>query len=421
MSRRWGRAGAAGGYASDRNDGIKGEKGAGKASLQSTEKGGGKGKAKGAKGAKGQSSKGKGGGKNSSKGGNKPTDAPDFFWAEPGTPIGDFEVVSLLGTGTFSRVFKVAHRSGKDKIEYAAKVMEAHSQYIQYESDGQKEAERLEWLQRDDSNDQHGTLRILSHFALEHNGAPYRALVLEMLECSLHDFVKRNRYRGFSIRVVQEMARQLISTLNFLHSRRLTHTDIKHKNTMMRSGAADEINDASRWPLQVQRAQQTDRSPYLQPRDTLVKFIDYGNATLADEPHCQPIHTKQFRAPECLCSKEWSENSDTWCLACTLYFVYAGDLLFNTHDTQEHMAKIDSLFGPFPAWLSSKRFSSSPGTGDLSGICSEHKGFESLLRAMFVVDPRERGHAKELLTHSFLKDPPPDQRRSSCAQAADID
>ena len=69
-----------------------------------------------------------------------------------------------------------------------------------------------------------------------------------------------------------------------------------------------------------------------------------GNATHTDEPHAHPIHTKQFRAPEVLLEYgEWNESSDLWCIACVLYYLYTGTLLFNTHDTFAHLAMMEQV------------------------------------------------------------------------------
>ena len=52
-------------------------------------------------------------------------------------------------------------------------------------------------------------------------------MVFECLGPSLYDFLKGQKYHPFPIQCVREFARQILETLEFLHSFRLIHTDLK--------------------------------------------------------------------------------------------------------------------------------------------------------------------------------------------------
>ena len=52
-------------------------------------------------------------------------------------------------------------------------------------------------------------------------------MVFECLGPSLYDFLKGQKYHPFPIRCVRDFAKQLLETLEYLHSFQLIHTDLK--------------------------------------------------------------------------------------------------------------------------------------------------------------------------------------------------
>jgi hypothetical protein len=51
---------------------------------------------------------------------------------------------------------------------------------------------------------------------------------------------------------------------------------------------------------------------------------------------------------------EWNEKSDVWSIACILSELYSGELLFPTHDNEEHLTLIEKLCGPIPFRMADK-------------------------------------------------------------------
>eukprot|EP00668_Euglena_longa_P012733 GGOE01015210.1.p1 GENE.GGOE01015210.1~~GGOE01015210.1.p1 ORF type:complete len:432 (+),score=123.70 GGOE01015210.1:91-1386(+) len=376
----------------------------------SPSKGGGKGKGKG---------KGKGGR------GLKPADEGNFYEPPPGTVLhGVYRVESMLGSGTFSRVIDVVDTT--DGCHYACKVMAPLQHYLQYTSDGQKEGDLLARLAEEDTSGEAGMLRFKEYFTTrDPSGATWYCLVMERMDCSLHDFLRKNGDMGLEIRTIQHIALRLLRSAAFLHERQLTHTDIKHKNAMLVSAAHRVVTDPAHFPAQVRPRHGAGKPrPFLQLVDSEVKIIDYGNVTHTEEPHAQPIHTKQFRCPEVLLEcEQWDEKSDLWCIACVLHYLYTGALLFNTHDTNLHLALIEKVLGPFPEEMlhSSRRYRTVQGLPVqrwLRGasmpqevaecrsledtILPAHKSFASLLRGLFALVPALRLPASEALAHPFF-------------------
>jgi serine/threonine protein kinase len=48
---------------------------------------------------------------------------------------------------------------------------------------------------------------------------------------------------------------------------------------------------------------------------------------------------------------EWNEKSDVWSIACIFAELYTGELLFPTHDNEEHLALLEKSCGPIPFWM----------------------------------------------------------------------
>ena len=61
------------------------------------------------------------------------------------------------------------------------------------------------------------------------------------------------------------------------------------------------------------------------------------------------INTRQYRSPEVIleCGR-WDNRNDIWSIACILIDLYTGELLFRTHNNQEHLSLIEKVCGHYP-------------------------------------------------------------------------
>jgi serine/threonine protein kinase len=83
------------------------------------------------------------------------------------------------------------------------------------------------------------------------------------------------------------------------------------------------------------------------PESTHIKVIDFGGACFDDAKKSAVINTRQYRAPEVMLGTGWSMPSDIWSLGCILAELYQGELLFPTHNNNEHLALMEHVIGPF--------------------------------------------------------------------------
>ena len=74
-------------------------------------------------------------------------------------------------------------------------------------------------------------------------------LVFEPLGKSLYDFIKDNKYKGFEIGDLREIASQSLKAIEFLHSINLTHTDLKPENILLKNDKFEAITDEARFPI----------------------------------------------------------------------------------------------------------------------------------------------------------------------------
>ena len=216
-------------------------------------------------------------------------------------------------------------------------------------------------------------------------------MVFECLGPSLYDFLKGQKYHPFPIQCVRDFARQLLETLEFLHSFRLIHTDLKVRTRVgyilvrytlfyrtkpkiicqalcivlffIVSVLTDILCFAifliacfvdfydRKQPeniLLLNGRQIPQRGGYSIPESTRIKVIDFGGATYDNEKKSSIVNTRQYRAPEVILGVGWSMPSDLWSIGCILAELYQGELLFATHDNIEHLALIERVIGPFP-------------------------------------------------------------------------
>ena len=64
------------------------------------------------------------------------------------------------------------------------------------------------------------------------------------------------------------------------------------------------------------------------------------------------VVTRPYRAPELLMgSRDYGASVDMWSAGCILAELIKGRLLFETHDSHEHLALMERAFGTFPEWM----------------------------------------------------------------------
>ncbi|KAA1088630.1 dual specificity protein kinase kns1 [Puccinia graminis f. sp. tritici] len=232
--------------------------------------------------------------------------------------LGDHRFVKLLGQGTFGKVVQATDlhapidRSGRRK-EVAVKVIRAVQKY----RDASKiEIKVLNLLRERDPDNVNKCIHLLDVF----DYCNHICIVTELLSLSVFDFLKDNQYSPFPASHIQSFAKQLLSSVAFLHELRLVHTDLKPENIL--------LLDASSHLISTKRGANKSKKVL---RCSDIRLIDFGSATFEDEYHASVVSTRHYRAPEII-----------------LIEFFTGEALFQTHENLEHLAMMEAVFGPMP-------------------------------------------------------------------------
>jgi len=88
-----------------------------------------------------------------------------------------------------------------------------------------------------------------------------------------------------------------------------------------------------------------------------IKIVDLGNACWTHKHFTEDIQTRQYRSPEVLLGANYDTSADMWSLACIVFELLTGDLMFDPragkswNREEDHLALIIELLGDFPKTL----------------------------------------------------------------------
>ena len=164
--------------------------------------------------------------------------------------------------------------------------------------------------------------------------------------------------------------------------------------------------------------------------DITVKVVDLGNACWVHKHFSEDIQTRQYRSAEVILGVGYDTPADIWSLACLIFELATGDLLFDPRSSstyerdEDHLALMMELLGPVPRrfWVKGKYsrdiFNRK---GELKNIKDlkfwpledvlrekysfddeEAELFASFLTAMLDFDTERRLTAAEALKHPWL-------------------
>ena len=212
-----------------------------------------------------------------------------------------YKIKKEIGTGGFATVFKCFDQINQNNV--AIKMFNSNSDaWIEYK--------KMKCIERR-SNFQHKNLmRMLTQFADEE----YKYCIVYKLLGP--DVEKAMKVKKFEIEEVRLMAYQLVSTIKFLHDRRIAHTDIKPANIMLEKNYFNK-----------------DSKDFNNP-DIIV--ADFGSASIDEDLKHETVTTLPYRAPEVLMGAKWDYSCDVWSIGCTIFEIFTGEKLFKgIYDEEE--------------------------------------------------------------------------------------
>ncbi|KAI9781572.1 MAG: dual specificity protein kinase kns1 [Peltula sp. TS41687] len=362
----------------------------------------------------------------------KVDDEDGHYMVRPDTTLTDrYEISRLLGQGTFGKVVEAWDR--RRQVKCAIKIIRSVQKY--------RDASRIELrvlatLAANDKENRNKCIHLRDCFDYRN----HICIVTDLLGQSVFDFLKSNAFVPFPNSHIQSFARQLFTSVAFLHDLNLIHTDLKPENILLVDSSYQTFTYNRQIPSSSTTVARSSRHRRVL-LDTEIRLIDFGSATFEDEYHSSVVSTRHYRAPEIILGLGWSYPCDIWSIGCILVEFFTGDALFQTHDNLEHLAMMESVCGgKIESKLIRQVNHSGRGHGAnpaskffrrqlldypnnettkaskkyvkamkrLHDIIPEttrfNKLFLDLLRRIFLYDPKARITAKDALRHPWFKE-----------------
>uniref|UniRef100_A0A674JL41 Homeodomain interacting protein kinase 4 n=1 Tax=Terrapene triunguis TaxID=2587831 RepID=A0A674JL41_9SAUR len=201
-----------------------------------------------------------------------------------------FDVIEILGKGTFGEVVKSWRRSTGVMVAIKILKNDAYRRRII-----KNELKLLQTMAGVDSEESH----IIQFHKFFHDEMKFY-LVFELLEQNLFDFQKENNFSPLPVKHIRTVTAQVLKALAKLKELSIIHTDLKPENIM--------LVDQMRYPFRV-------------------KVIDFGSASIFNEVRYvkEPyIQSRFYRAPEILLGLPFCEKVDVWSLGCIMAELHLG-------------------------------------------------------------------------------------------------
>lgn len=228
-----------------------------------------------------------------------------------------YKSVAFLGKGVYSTVFQGLDLETNEEV--AIKILRNND--IMKKS-GQREVEYLRKLAESDTENKHFLSRMKSHFM--HKG--HLCIVFPQESMNLRQalvmFGKENgKPVGFNLKAVRIYAYQLLMGLKLLKKNQILHSDIKPDNILVNS------------------------------KRNLIKLSDLGSVVEVSDvinTRIDELVSRYYRAPEIALGLEYDYQIDLWSVACTLYELATGKVLFESKNNNHMLFLHMQLKGPFP-------------------------------------------------------------------------
>ncbi|GJP42943.1 hypothetical protein CLOM_g2465 [Closterium sp. NIES-68] len=154
---------------------------------------------------------------------------------------GRYRVVKKLGWGHFSTVWLAWDETEKRYV--ALKVQKSASHYTESALD---EIQLLRQVADSDPRNDKCVVRLLDHFRHSGPHGSHVCMVFESLGENLLSLIRRFRYRGLPVPAVRQLARHILTGLDYLHRQlSIIHTDLKPENVLLVRSIDDQLGIGS--------------------------------------------------------------------------------------------------------------------------------------------------------------------------------
>jgi len=297
-----------------------------------------------------------------------------------------FEILNILGKGSFGQVLKVFDY--KENRPMALKVIRNKKRF---HHQALVEVKILDHLRVHDPDDQYNMVRMEEYFYFRN----HLCITFELLSINLYEFIKNNNFQGVSLGLIRRFAIQLLTSLKYLYRERIIHCDLKPENILLKS-----------------------------PTKSGIKVIDFGSSCFDDERIYTYIQSRFYRSPEVILGISYGRAIDSWSFGCILAELYTGLPLFPGENEMEQLACIMEILDVPPQRIieqstrkkqffdlndqpriepNSRGKRRRPGAKDLqSALHCNDPAFISFLEGFLRWDHRERFTPEDGLRHEWI-------------------
>ena len=219
-------------------------------------------------------------------------------------PEDNYKIICKLGKGSFGSVFKVKHKiTGEVR---AMKIIKNTSVDDKFEADNVKFLKEIQVLKE---LDHPNIIKIFEYYVDNKN----HYIITELLTGGelYESIIKCHR---FNEKKAAFIMKQILSALNYLHSKGIVHRDIKPENILVQN------ND--------KKKNKTD--------EIYIKLIDFGASIFFKENEILKLKvgSPYYIAPEVL-NKNYNEKCDIWSAGVVLYVMLIGKFPFVGQTSQK--------------------------------------------------------------------------------------
>lgn len=340
-----------------------------------------------------------------------------------------YQVVKKLGWGHFSTVWLA--KDAKEGGFVALKVVKSAAHYTEAALD---EVKLLQCVASNDPDGKSFVVRLLDDFTHSGPNGNHVVMVFEVLGRNILDLIEKHYY-GLPLDVVKSITKQVLIALDFMHTEcSIIHTDLKPENILLVEPLPSICKGSAGMEEEENGDSEEEDAALEQDKVTTVKVADLGNACWVHKHFTDDIQTRQYRAPEVIIGHKYNTSADIWSMACIVFELATGDLLFKPkkglHHTKsdDHLALVLELCNrrALPKHMlqqgkKAKEFFTR--RGDLRAIKKlkhwplenvllekykfgekDAKEMTEFLLPMLHLDPDRRATAAEALQHPWLKD-----------------
>ena len=230
---------------------------------------------------------------------------------------GRYQMMEYLGSAAFSKAIQCLDlRTGH---HYCMKIIENNKDYFDQSID---EIKLLRFINCNGNVDQHNVLKIYDYFYHKE----HLFIVTELLKDNLYEYYKFNKEKEeeeyFTVGRLQKITHQILKGLEYIHSLKLIHCDLKPENIMIKSYSRSEV-----------------------------KIIDFGSSCYIHDHLSSYVQSRSYRAPEVIIGCQYDYRIDIWSVGCILAELFTGNVLFQNESVQALLARVIGIIGPFPDWM----------------------------------------------------------------------